>query len=146
LARALAPALLALIAVGCGGSGASAGATVSVYAAAPLCAEARSGVEQADGKAADLTVRVVCLPAVAAGGGADLSAAGSNARRATEDSTAVAYLESPGPAAKFTRSIVEAADVAWFEARSGSRAMHRVLSALEGGDSSPREAVLDEVG
>ena len=148
MARALALALLALalIAAGCGGGGASAGATVSVYAAAPLCAEAREEVGHAGGKVADLEVRVVCLPPVEAGGGADLATAGGNARRATEDSTAVAYLESPGPAAEFTRSIVGAADVAWLEAGSGSRAVDRVLGALAGDETSPREAVLDEVG
>jgi hypothetical protein len=148
LARALAPALLALalIAAGCGGSGASAGAEVSIYAAAPLCAEAQKEAQGADGKDADLRVRVICLPSVEADGGADLAAAGRNARRATEDSTTVAYLESPGPAAESTRSIVEAADIAWVETDSGSKAVHRILSALEGDGSSPRQAVLDEVG
>jgi hypothetical protein len=148
LARASASALLALalIAVGCGGGGASAGAEVSVYAAAPLCAEAQNEVKVAGGKAADLRVRVVCLPAVETGGGADLSTAGRNARRATEDSTAVAYVEAPGPAAGFSSSIVEAADIAWMKTDSGSKAMQRILSALEGDGSSPRQAVLDEVG
>jgi hypothetical protein len=148
LARARGPALLALalVAAGCGGGGASAGATVSVYAAAPLCREARDTVKGAGAETADLEVRVVCLPAVKAGGGVDLAATGRDARRATEDSTAVAYLESPGPGAKFAQPIVEAAGVAWLETGSGSRAMHRVLRALAGDEGSPREAVLDEVG
>jgi len=148
LARASALALLALtlVAVGCGGGGASAGAEVSIYATAPLCAEAQTEVKGTGGKAADLRVRVVCLPPVEAGGGADLAAAGRNARRATEDSTAVAYVEAPGPAAEFSRSIVEAARIAWIQTSSGSQAMKRILSALEGDSSSPRQAVLDEVG
>lgn len=139
----LAPALLA---VGCGGSGVSADATVSVYAAAPLCAEAqreagRGGEDGATGPA----VRVVCLESIETGGGADLARAGENARRATEDSTSVAYLEAPGHAAKFTQSILEAANVAWVETSSGAAAMRRVLDALEEDSSTPREAVLDEV-
>lgn len=148
MARSLAPALLALalIAAGCGGGGASAGAEVSLYAAAPLCVEAQNELKGTGGKDADLRVRVVCLSSVDAGGGADLSTAGRNARRATEDSTTVAYLESPGPAAESTRSIVEAADIAWVEADSGAKAARRILSALEGDSSSPRQAVLDEVG
>jgi hypothetical protein len=79
-------------------------------------------------------------------GRADLATAGAGARRATEDSTAVAYVEAPGPAAEFSRSIVEAADIAWIETSSGSQAMKRIISALEGDSSSPRQAVLDEVG
>jgi len=148
LARALSPALLALVlmATGCGGGGVSAGATVSVYAAAPLCAEARSELQAAGGGAADLELRVVCLPPVEGGAGVDLSAAGRNARRATEDSTSVAFLEAPGSAAEFSQSIVEAADIAWVETSSGSTAMRRIRSALDGDGSSPRKAVLDEVG
>jgi hypothetical protein len=133
--------VLVLLAAGCGGGGASAGATVSVYAAAPLCREAGKGAP-----AGDLTVRVVCLPPVEKGGEADLAAAGADARRATEDSSSVAYLEAPGPAAKFGRTVVESADIAWIETSSAAVAMHRIVRALEGDGSSPRKAVLDEVG
>lgn len=129
-----------LIAAGCGEGGAASGATVSVYMAAPLCARASGG------RAGDLKVRLVCLAPVEKEGRVDLAAAGANARRATEDSTAVAYVEAPGPAAEFSRSIVEAADIAWIETSSGSGAMKRILSALEADTSSPRRAVLDEVG
>jgi hypothetical protein len=138
--------VLALIAVGCGGGGAPAGAEVSVYAAASLCVEAQNAVKETDAKAVDLSVRVVCLPPVETGAGADLATAGRNARRATEDSTAVAYVEAPGPAAEFGRPIVEAADLAWLKTDSGSKAAQRILGALEGAGSSPRQAVLDEVG
>jgi len=149
LARAagLALLLLALVATGCGGEVASSGATVSVYVAAPLCKAARGELERAGGKAGDLEVRVVCLAPVGAKGGIDLAVVGAGARRATEDSTAVAFLEAPGPAARFSRSVVGAANIAWVETDSGSTALRRVLRALEGaGSSSPREAVLKQVG
>ncbi len=128
--------------VGCGEGGTGAGATVSVYTAAPLCAEARRELAKEGGEAGDLKVRAVCLAPVEAKDGADLAAAGADARRATEDSTAVAYIEAPGPAARFSRSIVEAADVAWVETDSGSVAMRHALRALaDRGSSSPRDAV-----
>lgn len=148
MARALGALLaLALLVAGCGDGGASAGATVSVYVAAPLCEEAQDAAERAGEKAGELKVRAVCLPAVESKGKADLAAAGANARRASEDATAVAFIEAPGPAAKFGRSIVASAEIAWVETSSGSTAMRRVLGALgEAGSSSPREAVLDEVG
>ena len=137
---------VALVA-GCGEGGAASGATVSVYVAAPLCTAARQELAKEGGEAGDLEVHVTCLPPVEGKGGADLATAGADARRATEDSTAVAYLEAPGPAAKFGQSIVESADIAWIETGSVEAAMRRVLRALEGrGSSSPRGAVLDQVG
>jgi hypothetical protein len=135
------------VGAGCGEGGAASGATVSVYVAAPLCREAQRELTAANGKADQLEVSAICLPKVARGGRDDLAVAGQNARRATEDSASVAYLEAPGGAAKFTRSIVESADIAWLETQSGSHEMHQVLKALEErGSSSPRSAVLDEVG
>jgi hypothetical protein len=134
-------AALSAASVGCGQGGAASGATVAVYAAAPLCREARAG----GGTAGDLQLRVVCLAPYGTGG-VDLAAAGAAARRAIEDSSSVAFLEAPGPAARFSRSIVEAAGVAWVETSSGSTAMHRIRRALQGSPSSPRQAVLDEVG
>jgi len=132
---------------GCGEGGTDAGAIVSVYAAAPLCAEARHELAQAGVEAGDLKVRAICLVPVEAKGGADLAAAGANARRATEDSTAVAFLEAPGPAARFSRSVVGAANIAWVETSSGAVALRHVLRALgDAGSSSPREVVLEQVG
>jgi hypothetical protein len=125
----------------------SSGATVSVYVAAPLCREAKGSLQKASGKADDLEVQVLCLAPVEQGGGVDLATAGANARRATEDSTSVAYLEAPGSAAEFSEPILEAADIAWIETSSGATALHEVLEALEErGSSSPRSAVLDQVG
>lgn len=134
-------AALATVAAGCGEGVTASGATVSVYAAAPLCKEARKGA----GAAGDLKVRVVCLPPRGNGERA-LASAGADARRATEDSTSIAFLEAPGPVAKFSQTVVESADVAWLETSSASVAMQRIVKALEGGSSSPRKAVLDEVG
>jgi len=149
LARGLGSALvaLALAASGCGGDGASAGATVSVFVAAPLCKEAQRELSAAGGEAGDLKVHAVCLPVIETKGGVDLAASGRNARRATEDSTAIAYLEAPGPGSRFSRSIVESADIAWIETSSGSTAVRRVLRAIDdAGSSSPRDAVLQQVG
>jgi len=129
-----------LIAAGCGEGGAASGATVSVYMAAPLCGQASGG------PAGDLKVRLVCLPPVERRGKVDLAAAGAGARRATEDSTTVAFVEAPGPAAEFSHSIVDAADIAWIETGSGSQAMKRIFAALDEDSSTPRQAVLDEVG
>src|SRR5206468_12075957 len=106
-----------------------------------LCKEAR----MSSGAAGGLEVRIVCLPPFG-GRRVDLAAVGAAARRATEDSTSVAFLEAPGRAARFSQSIVEAANIAWIETGSGSGAMRRIRRALEGGASSPRQAVLDEVG
>jgi len=134
---------LALLVAGCGGSGVGGGGLVSIYVAAPLCQEAEREVRAAR----DLEARATCLPPVEKGGKADLAAAGANARRATEDSTSVAYLEAAGPGARFTEPIVDAAGIAWFETSSGSEGVRRVLRAVEvRGSSSPREAVLKEVG
>lgn len=127
---------------GCGEAEVAAGARVAVYVAAPLCREAGLVLREAGGEAGGLGVRATCLPPVEKGGHADLAAAGAAARRASEDSTAVAYLEAPGPGAKFGRSILESAEIAWLETRSGSTAMRQVLRALEKrGSSSPRTAV-----
>ncbi|MGN6256762.1 MAG: hypothetical protein ACTHN3_03290 [Solirubrobacterales bacterium] len=139
--------VVAAAGTGCGEGGAASGATVSVYVAAPLCREAQGELTKVGGKAGDLEVRVVCLPEIVRGRRNDLAIAGQNARRTTEDSASVAYLEAPGGGAKFTRSIVEAANIAWLEIRSGSQGMRRVLRALEErGSSSPRSEVLDQIG
>jgi len=141
--------LLAIVALGtgCGEGGVGGGATVSVYVAAPLCREARGALQKAAGEADDLEVQALCLAPVESGGAGDLAASGADARRATEDSSSVAYLEAPGPAAKFSQSIVEAANIAWLKTSSGATAMRRVLGALEDrGSSSPRAAVLDQAG
>jgi hypothetical protein len=152
--RPLSVFLLLVFAIGIAGAGAGCGegevadgATVRVYVSAPLCKGALRELRRAGGEAGDLKARAVCLAPVGRSRHGDLATAGANARRATEDSTSVAYLEAPGPAARFTRSVVEAAGIAWLETRSGAAGARRVLRALEErGSASPRSAVSDQVG
>jgi hypothetical protein len=143
-------AILATVVVGgCGEGGVESGATVSVYVAAPLCKEAREQLQRQASTVEDLHIRANCLPTAEPRGSLDLSQIGANARRATEDSTTIAYLEAPGPGARFSRTIVESADIGWTTSSSGSTAMRRVLHALVGNASSPRATVreaLEEVG
>lgn len=140
-------ALIALSAVvsGCGEGGVSSGAAVSVYVAKPLCPAAEGELEREGKRVGEVQVRVVCLSPVQRHGRADLATAGANARRATEDSTAVAFLETTSPTAKFTEPIIEAADIAWLETSDGSTAMHRVLHALADNSSSPRSGVRESL-
>jgi hypothetical protein len=116
---------------------------VTVYAGADVCAQARHELARAGGEAGSVRVRIVCTAPVEAGGRLDLAAAGANARRAVEDSTAVGYLEAPGAATPFTRPILDEAEVALIVEDSGARGMATVLDALRsrGGSESPREAV-----
>jgi len=147
--QVLCPVLVATIVGalgGCGEGGARSGATVSVYVATPLCTEARREVDDAGRRAGDLWVRVLCLRRVQAGARVDLALAGLDARHATEDSSSVAFLEAPGRAAAYTRPIVEAADIAWVKTSSAATLVNRILRVLEENGSTPREAVLDEVG
>lgn len=132
---------------GCGEGGVEGGATVSVYVAAPLCKGALTELRHEGGEAGDLKVRAVCLAATEHRGGADLAVAGADARRATEDSASVAFIEAPGRTARFARPIVESANIAFLAGASGGGSMRSVLRALEDrGSSSPRSAVLDQVG
>ena len=147
-AAALALAALAVAMGGCGsGGGVEAGATVDVYVSARLCPGARQELSREQGKAGKLEVRARCLRPVVAPGAAriDLATQGANARRASQDSTTVAYLEAPGKAAKFARPIVAEAGIAFVESRSGEAAMKRVLRAIAdaGTSGSLREKVRD---
>lgn len=144
----LACALLgvALLGAGCGESGVANGATVTVYAAAPLCKTAEAQLAREGAQAGDVRVQIVCLPPVERHGRANLATAGANARRTTEDSASIAYLEAPGPGAKFSATIVEAANIAWLDTSSPSTTLHRILHALEDrGSSSPRDAVRESL-
>ncbi len=131
---------------GCGGSSeVGAGASVAVYVSRPLCAGARSELGRSGSEAGGVRVRVICLAdAEAKPGRLDLARAGAEARRATEDSTSVAFVQAPGPEVRFTRPILAEADIALFVETSGARAIARVLGALdERGEDSPREALAD---
>ncbi|HEY2055606.1 MAG TPA: hypothetical protein VGH14_16865 [Solirubrobacterales bacterium] len=142
LAVLLVSALLGLAVAGCGGGDAS-GATVSVYVAAPLCAAAKQELASHGATAGHFTVAVRCLaPSEKAGGGVDLATDGSNSRRATSDTSAVATLEPPGPGTKFTQAILESAEIPLVTSPSASKGMKRILSAIEGaGESGVRGAV-----
>lgn len=157
IAAALLAALFALMAGGCGEGGAEEGARLNVYVSAPLsgteaetgrpiCDEAREEARRA-GEPGGFELRVVCLDAVGPGGRWTLAQVGANARRATEDSTAVAYVAEPERAARRqSLPIVEAAGIAELGELSGGDAVARVAAAIEESDSNdPRQAVFDAV-
>jgi branched-chain amino acid transport system substrate-binding protein len=149
----------ALLASGCGEEGAAAGATVTIYVSAPLhgdeaaagrklCAGARDEAARGGGKVGDLKLRVVCLDAAGEGGRWTLAQVGANARRATEDSSTVAYVGEPDPRArKQSRPIVDAAEIAEISGVSGEEAVASVVTAIREGDASkPRDAVFKAEG
>jgi hypothetical protein len=148
---------LAAGAVGCGEEGASEGAELTVYVSAPLrgaeaekgerlCAEVRAGARGVR-TAGDHALRVTCLDASGPGGSWTLAKVGSNARRATEDSTTVAYVGEPARLARRqSQRILETAEIAQLGNLSGKEAIETVIAAIDEGDSSnPRAAVLDVV-
>jgi hypothetical protein len=134
--------LAGLVIAGCGGGDAS-GATVSVYVAAPLCKAAKADLASRGAGVGQFTVAVRCLaPSERGAGGTDLAANGANSRRATEDTSAVATLEPPGPGTKFSRPILESAGIPLVTSPDAARGMARILSAVESaGDSNVRESV-----
>ena len=142
---ALLAAVCAVAVAGCGeGSGVSEGATVNVYVSASLCADAKQELVRHGAEANGVRVRVLCLKdAEESGGRLDLATAGANARRATEDSTTVGFIEPPGPEASFTRPILDEAEIALVTVSSGAHAMAAILAALDSrsSDESPRESV-----
>jgi len=151
-------ALGALLLLGCGEEGAEEGATLTVYVSAPLrgteaeggrllCDEAREQAAQGEGKD-DFELRIVCLDASGPDGRWTLAKVGSNARRAAEDSTTVAYVGEPDPAARRqSRPIVDAAEIAELGGTNGREAIARVVAVLREDDSSdPRAAVFDALG
>jgi hypothetical protein len=146
-------------AVGCGEGGAEAGATVRIYVSAPLrgteeaagrrlCAGAREEASRSGGEVGDLKLAVVCLDAAGKGGRWTLAQVGANARRATEDAPAVAYVGEPDPRArKQSRPIVAAAEIAEIGGVSGEEAVAAVIEAIRGGDEDyPRDAVFQAEG
>jgi hypothetical protein len=90
-------------------------------------------------------VRLVCVSDSEDGRRWTLAAVGANARRAVEDSTAVAYIADRDPtAARFSRSILESAEVAQLSpVPSGAAAMAKLLNAIGDADNSSnlRESV-----
>jgi hypothetical protein len=144
VALAMAGAALGAGAAGCGGGDAS-GATVTVYVAAPLCAAAKADLASHGPTAGHFKVAARCLaPSERPGGGVDLATNGSNSRRATEDTSAVATLEPAGPGNKFARAILESAGIPLVTSPSGKTGMTRIVKAVESaGTSNVRESVLE---
>jgi hypothetical protein len=151
--------LCAAIGAGCGEGGAASGAKVTVYVSAPLrgaeaatgrqlCEGARDGAARVGGKVEDLDLEVVCLDAVGGERRWTLAQVGANARRATEDATAIAYVGEPDPRArKQSRPIVAAAEIAEIGGVSGEEAVAEVVAAIRDGDEDhPRDAVFKAEG
>jgi hypothetical protein len=136
-------------AAGCGGGeGAAAGATVSVYAAASLCAEAKDELARDGAKAGDVRIRVICLPSAESSQKLDLARIGANARRATEDASAVGYIGEPTRAAsRFSEPILETAGIAQLSQTSGTAAMKKLIQAVDeaGSSGSLRQSVLSKL-
>lgn len=148
-ARVAAAAVAVLISVpafgGCGEEGTTEGATLSVYVSRPLCAGARQALREDGPRAGEFRLRAVCVDDTGGSGGTRLAAIGAAARRATEDSTAIAYVGTRDPIAiRFSEPILEAADVARISAGSGRAAVDRLRRALgraEGAD--PRASIAE---
>ena len=123
------------------------GATVATYVEAPLCAEARQELQRQGGRVGDLKLQAVCLPSPHEAHKLNLATVGANARRATEDSTAVAYLEAPDPrVSRFTHPILEKAEIPWVAEHSGSAAMSRLLKLIESaGSGSLRQQLREDL-
>lgn len=126
-------ACVLLAVAGCDdGGGVASGATVTVYVAAPLCAEAEKELARNGGEASDVRIQVSCLPSAERDGQLDLAIIGANARRATEDSSAIAYIGEPTRAAtRFSEPILEAAGIRQLSGISGATAMGELLKTLE---------------
>jgi branched-chain amino acid transport system substrate-binding protein len=135
------------MAAGCGeGGGVAKGAVVSVYVAAPLCAEAERELARDGGRAGDVRVRVICLSSAESSRKLDLATIGANARRATEDATTIGYIGEPTRAAsRFSEPILESAGIAQLSDISGAAGMTKLLRAVdEAGDSASLRASVND--
>ncbi len=132
---------------GCGSGGVSKDATVTAYVEAPLCVAAKQELAKHGGRAGDLRVQAICLPSPREARKLSLATLGANARRATEDSTAVAYLEAPdSSASRFVHPILETAEIPWISASSGTAAMSRLLTLIPSASSSSlRESLREDL-
>ena len=116
---------------------------MTVYVAAPLCAAAKADLAAHGSTVGHFKVVARCLaPSERAGGGVDLARNGSNARRATEDTRAVAALEAPGLGNRFARAILESAGIPLVTDANGREGMSSIIKAVEdAGSSDVRESV-----
>ncbi|HEY8083569.1 MAG TPA: hypothetical protein VIE64_08475 [Solirubrobacterales bacterium] len=153
MARKVAAALacgVLVLAAGCGeDEGVGEGATATIYAGVAYCHLASRALENEGGRVGSLRVQIHCLPSTEKAGVYDLAQIGANARRATEDSTTVAYIGEPEPhATRFSETILEEAGIAQLSDMNGSQAMHKILDAIRQADTSSdslRESVRDEL-
>jgi hypothetical protein len=141
-------AVLAVTLAGCGEEGAQEGAELTVYVSAPgqqLCDEAREAARGVK-TSGEHTLRVVCLDTGSKDGGT-LAKIGSNARRATEDSTTVGYVGEPDrETRKQSQPILNTAEIAQLGEFNGQEAIKTVIDAINEGDSDdPRAAVYDAI-
>ncbi len=93
-------------------------------------------------------MRAVCVEDGGQGGGSRLAAIGAAARRASEDSSSVAYIGTSDPVAvRFSEPILEEAGIVRISASSGSSGVARLLRALRRADTSGslRETLFDEL-
>ena len=121
---------------------------MTVYAAAATCGGAMQALKSEGGRVGAVRVRVRCLPGVERGGRVDLATVGANARRASEDSSSIAYIGEIEPTAtRFSETILEEAGIAQLPHQPGANAMHEVLDAIRraGEGGSLREALNDEL-
>jgi len=147
-AVAAACVLLVAVVAGCGGGeGVAQDATVTAYVEASLCAGAKQELVSQGGRAGDLRVQAACLPSARSHAKLNLATLGANARRATEDSTTVAFLEAADPAAaRFTHPILETAEVPWLAGSSGKATMSRLLELIAAsGSGSLRQTLREEL-
>lgn len=134
--------------LGCGeSSGVAEDAVVTAYVEASLCSDAKQELAKHDGRARDLRVQAICLASPRQAKKLSLATLGANARKATEDSTSVAYLEAPDPeASRFVHPILETAEVPWISASSGAAAMSRLLTLIpEANSGSLRQSLREEL-
>ena len=118
---------------------------MSVYVVAPLCAEAERELAKHGGQAGTLHVRAICLSSSESSRKLNLARIGANARQATEDASAIAYIGEPTHAAsRFSKPILEAAGIPQLAQSSGAKAMAEVLEALsQSTGGSLRQSVND---
>jgi hypothetical protein len=90
-------------------------------------------------------VQAVCLRSPQEAKKLSLATVGANARHATQDSTAVAFLEVSDPrVSPFTHRILEKAEIPWIAGRSGSVAMARLLKLIDAAGSGSLRRQLRE--
>jgi len=115
------------------------GATVTVYVAEALCADAEKELQNHGAEAGNVHVRAICLPVAEEGGKLKLATIGANARRAAEDSSSIAYIGEPTRAAsRFAETILAEVQIRQYPAIPGAVAMRKLLKGLDEGRVSPR--------